>query len=329
MILTRRALGATAFAVALVTTAFALLATSARATFAGPVGRISFSDYTTGQLYAINPNGTGLRQLTHGKPGSFAESSSWSPDGKRLIYAYSPTPETPTRIWTMVADGSHAHRLTADTKGFRDLAPSYGPSGHVIVFARCQPGDGVCAIWRMHGDGTHKRALTPYRSGLAETVDFDPQVSPDGRQVAFSRFFAGGIASRVYIMGIDGSHPHPVTPTALEAIAPDWAPSGRLLSFATNSQRIGSTVFTIKPDGKGLAEVTPDRYPQNSTGAVFSPRGHRLVFSDDRRYSDHCCFDLFTVGLRGGGERRLGSGSQFKSRGLINPAWGSAPLLRP
>jgi Tol biopolymer transport system component len=306
---------------------FGLLVTTVHATYAGPVGRIAFSDYTTGQIYAVNPDGSELRQLTHGKPGSVADSASWSPSGKRVIFAFSPTPESPARIWVMSANGRHRHRLGTDAKGFRDLDPSYGPTGRIIVFARCQPGDGVCAIWRMRGDGSHKRPLTPYRTGVRRAVDFNPTVSPDGKKVAFTRFFAGGIQSRIFVMRINGRHAHPITAPALEANAPDWSPSGQRLAFTSSSQRPGSSIFTIKPNGKGIARITPDRYPQNAVGAVFSPRGNRLVFSDDRRYSDLCCLDLFSIGLDGDHERRVEFG--LKSRGVINPAWGSAPLLRP
>jgi Tol biopolymer transport system component len=303
-----------------------LFAPGAEATYPGPVGRIAFSDYTTGQIYAVNPDGSALRQLTHGGAESFAESGSWAPNGRRLIFSFSPTPEAPPRIWTVDADGSHQHRLVSDTKDFRDLDPSYGPNGRVIFFARCQPGDGVCAIWRMDGDGSHKRPLTPYRSGTNETVDFNPSVSPSGKQVAFTRFHADGIQSRIFLMGAGGQHPHPITPSALEANAPDWSPDGRRIVFSSNSQRPGSSVFTIKPDGGGLMRVTPDRYPHFSAGAVFSPRGDRLAFSADRRYSDQCCLDLFSIGLDGAHERLLTVG--LKNHGLINPTWGSAPLVR-
>lgn len=303
-----------------------LLPTGAEATYGGRVGRIAFSDYTAGQIYAINPDGSALRQLTHGGPESVAESASWAPNGRRLIFAFSPTPETPARIWTVEADGSHQHRLATDTKEFRDLDPSFGPTGRVIVFARCQPGDGVCAIWRMRGDGSHKRALTPYRSGTNETVDFNPSMSPAGKHVAFTRFYADGIQSRIYLMGADGQHPHPITRPGLEASSPDWAPSGRRIVFTSNSQRVGASIYTIRPDGTGLKRVTPDRYPHNAAGAVFSPRGNRFAFSDDRRYSDLCCLDLFSIGLDGTHERRVSSG--FTNRGVINPAWGSAPLVR-
>jgi Tol biopolymer transport system component len=303
-----------------------VLPTGAGATYGGRVGRIAFTDFKTGQIYAVNPDGSALRQLTHGGPGSFADSASWGPNGGRLIFAFTPTPETPARIWTVGAGGNNPHRLAADTKGFRDFDPSFGPTGQVIVFARCQPGDGVCAIWRMRGDGSDKGALTPYRSGTNETVDFNPSISPSGKQVVFARFHADGIQSRIFLMGPDGRHPHPITPARLEANAPDWAPSGRRIVFTSNSQRIGASIYTIRPDGTGLRRVTPDRYPHSAAGAVFSPRGNRLAFSDDRRYPHLCCLDLFSIGLDGTHERRVGSG--FTNRGVINPAWGSAPLVR-
>ena len=41
--------------------------TAARATFPGVDGRIAFSDFITGQIYAMNPDGSGLVQLTHVK----------------------------------------------------------------------------------------------------------------------------------------------------------------------------------------------------------------------------------------------------------------------
>jgi Tol biopolymer transport system component len=323
-----RALIGVGLFVVLLTIALGLVVGSASATFAGPVGRIAFTDFTTGQIYAANPDGSGLRQLTHGDPGSVADSASWSPDGKQLIYAFNPTPESPPRIWIMSADGKHPHRLADDTKEFRDLAPSYGPTGKVIVFARCQPGDGVCAIWRMRSDGSHKRPLTRYRTGTNEAVDFDPEVSPDGHQVAFTRFYADGIQSRIFLMSINGGHPHPITPAAIEANAPDWSPDGKRLAFGTNSQRVGSTIYTITPNGTNLHRLTPDRYPQTAIGPTFSPDGHRLLFSTDRNHPDHCCFALFTVGSSGKAERQL-SLPGSKARGLVNAAWGPAPLLRP
>jgi Tol biopolymer transport system component len=177
----------------------------------------------------------------------------------------------------------------------------------------------------MRADGSHTRPLTPYRSGTNESVDINPSISPDGGRIAFTRFFADGIKSRVFLMDANGRHARPITPPVLEGTFPDWAPSGRRIAFTSNAQHLGSSIFTIDPDGSGLKRVTPDRYPHNSASAVYSPSGNRLAFSDDRGYADQCCVDLFTISPTGNHERRLGSG--LRHRGIINPAWGSAPPI--
>ena len=54
----------------------------AAATFAGTNGRIVFADYVTNQVYAINPDGTGLVELTRAGGGWPAA----SPDGRHVAF---------------------------------------------------------------------------------------------------------------------------------------------------------------------------------------------------------------------------------------------------
>jgi TolB protein len=306
--------------------ALVLGASSADAAFPGQNGRIAFSDYMSGQIFAVNPDGTGLRKLTDTPEGLQAGWPDWSADGRRIVYSRFAGGSDPARVWVMRADGTHQHPLVADAKGFRDLDPNFTPDGRGIVFARCKPRDGVCAIWRMRADGTHKRALTSYRDGVHEAVDFNPSVSPNGRRIAFTRYGGGGISAQVYVMGAFGGHAHPITHPALEGGDPDWSPSGRRITFSSNQPHPGSSVFTIRPNGKGLRRVTPSRYPHNDAGSIYSPRGDRLAFIDDRHYSDFCCVDLLSSDPDGRHERRVNR--HFKHMGIIDPAWGSAPLLR-
>jgi TolB protein len=300
----------------------------AGATFPGPNGRIAFSDYMSGQLYAVNPDGRGLRQLTHIGRNGAADFPSWSPNGKHILFSrfrFGAAGER-TRIWIMDADGGDKRRLARDTKGFRDYTPRFMPHAARIVFARCQPDDGVCAIWKMRSNGTHKRALTPYvHSVHNEAVDFSPSVSPDGRRIAFTRFFSGGRAARIFIMRVDGSNPHPVTPPWLEAGAPDWAPGGHRIVFNTNAPRAGSGLFAMKPDGTHLHRLTPDRFPHSDALPSYSPRGDRIAFISDRRYPDACCTDLFAVDSSGGRGQRIQLGNS--GTGVLWPSWGTAPLL--
>src|SRR3954471_24316449 len=161
------------FLILLLSTVVALLAlgaASAHATFPGPTnGRIAFDAATTGQIYAVNPDGSELRQLTHFGPRSFAASLNWSPNGRRAVFGVG-APDGSARIWIMNPDGTHQHRLINDADGFRDFTPRFTPDAKRIVFSRCQPDDGVCAIWKVRIKTSHKQPLTPYVAGQNETV---------------------------------------------------------------------------------------------------------------------------------------------------------------
>src|SRR2546423_2447317 len=252
------------FLVLLATAVAALLALGAApaaGTFPGPNGRIAFSDYVSGQTFAVNPDGSALRRLTHTGPTRATDYPSWSPNGRRIVFSRFrtdlPNGNDNSRIWIMNADGTNKRRLADDVQGFRDYTPKFTPDASQIVFTRCQPDDGVCAIWKMGADGTDKQALTPYVHGSTnEAVDFGLSISPDGKWIVFTRFFSDGFAARLFVMGINGSHPHAITPPRLEGGQPDWSPSGHRIVFNSNAPRNGSSLFTIEPDGSDIHRLT-------------------------------------------------------------------------
>jgi Tol biopolymer transport system component len=151
------------------------------ATAAPGTGRIAFFDFVTGQVYAVNPDGTGLAQLTHEPSGIVARWPDWSPDGSRILFVRFNPSNGMGRIWIMNADGTGQRRLASDVPGYRDYQPRYTPDGRHIVFSRCSPNDGLCAIWIMRSDGTHRRLVIPFIEAPNETNNFDPNVSPDAR----------------------------------------------------------------------------------------------------------------------------------------------------
>ncbi len=59
---------------------------SAEAAFPGANGKIAYSSYTTGDIYAMNPDGTGVTQLTN-RGGLLNGNVAWSPDGQRIAFA--------------------------------------------------------------------------------------------------------------------------------------------------------------------------------------------------------------------------------------------------
>ncbi len=100
---------------------------AAQATFSGRDGRIAFWDFMTGQIYAVNPDGTGLVQLTHVAQGQTAADPAWSPDGRHV--ACDSDMSGAPRLWIMAANGRHAHMVAGDRASAADFLPSYTPDG--------------------------------------------------------------------------------------------------------------------------------------------------------------------------------------------------------
>jgi TolB protein len=84
------------------------------------------------EIYVINEDGTGLRQLTFNSGGTAAPD--WSPDGKRIAFMCKPVSAQPMEICVMNADGTGVRPLTENT--VLDGTPIWSPDGSKILFGR-------------------------------------------------------------------------------------------------------------------------------------------------------------------------------------------------
>jgi len=90
-----------------------------------PTGsEIAFSAVVDGHrdLYLVNPDGTGLRQLTD-TPDFDEFAQAWSPDGTHIVFQANP--DAQWDIYRMRAVGSDRRQLTTDPAN--DTAPSWAP----------------------------------------------------------------------------------------------------------------------------------------------------------------------------------------------------------
>jgi Tol biopolymer transport system component len=279
-------------------------------------GRIVYADYFAHEIFSISGAGGHPVQLTH--TGGSAFDPGLSADGKHIVFLRIPADGQP-RIWIMKADGSNQHQVGTDGPAFAQVQPVFTPDGR-IVFSRCNPE--VCAIWIMDADGANKRALTPFTQNASnEASDNFAAVSPDGRHVAFERFFDGGFLSRVFVIGIDGRNAHPVTPAWLEAGDPAWSPGGGRIAVTSQGvfPRLGLNIWTVAAGGGDLKRLTTTAYPNNDLQPTYSPDGTRIAFVSDRRYDDFCCQDLFAMRTDGGQQHQLSTGTNV---GVNSPSWG-------
>lgn len=283
-------------------------------------GRIAFDDAGTGQIYQINPDGSGFVQATHLPPGQHAGHPTWSPDSTHIAFDGNLL-TADNRVYEMDADGSHIRQITHDLTGWSDNFPRYTPDGTHLVYVRCPP-DFHCAVFLIGRDGKGRHQITPFAT-TSDQFDYSPVVSPNGRFVAFTRYFDGPYITRTWVSGIDGSNPHPVTRPALEASAGDWTADGNELLVTSVPLRANDGLYLVNVNSGAVRVVSQPAWPHGDLVGHFSPTQRHIVFASDRAYPGVDGQDLWVMDANGTHKRKLPTPGLSL---IINSSWGSAPL---
>jgi TolB protein len=178
-------------------------------------GTIVFSSNRDGDydIYAVNPDGTGLTQLTHND----VEDSTPLPSPNGKLIAFESVGGRLFDFGVVVMRANGTHRRVLDRKG---VDPSFSPNGKKIVYG----GDdrqGLGQLFTIHPDGTHRRQLTDNHGGRIEYTD--PAYSPNGKRIVFARavVFRNSENDDIFTMRADGSHLRRLTHGG-GSFAPSW-----------------------------------------------------------------------------------------------------------
>jgi dipeptidyl aminopeptidase/acylaminoacyl peptidase len=106
----------------------------------------------------------------------------------------------------------------------------------------------------------------------------DPQISPDGKQVAFTvgavNFDANRVVTHIYVTSLAGSSMKQLTNGDRSSSAPRWSPDGKKIAFTTGGQ-----IWVMDADGDDKEQVT--KISTGAAGPVWSPDGKWIAFTSD------------------------------------------------
>jgi TolB protein len=189
------------------------------------------------------------------------------------------------------------------------------------------------AVFTIKPNGTHERQVTLPPTGY---VDQNPDMSPDGRRIAFSRESTTSCCTQeVFVVDVDGDNLTNLTnnPTDSDClftngcdVSQAWSPNGTQIAFAHQAgPTVDDLVFAIyimNADGSHRRQVTQQVHPATGEDVAvqWSPDGRSLVFQRNNvgGAEPEGGIALWTVNLETGRERRI---TPFDLRAGDTPDW--------
>lgn len=225
---------------------------------------------TSGDLYVVEADGTGLVNLTEGRmrvsPG-LGDGLSWSPDGQRIAFA-----ADGFAIYVIDDDGGNPIRLQADEPRPRDMGgvPSWSADGMFLAATVWYTNQPDILVFNTDGTGARPIAMTSANEG-------DAAWSPDGSRLSYWSFTGAPPGQAVHVVDADGTHETIVfessSSNGFVGDLPSWSADGKHLAFLGE----GDTLYTVDADGGNLRALV--RVVSSDSPAVWSPEGDAIAVS--------------------------------------------------
>jgi eukaryotic-like serine/threonine-protein kinase len=236
-----------------------------------PDGRVFFSSLTSGNpdIWVINSDGSGLKQLTSNNGGNYHPTV--SPDGRYI--AFTGYRGGVFNIWRMDADGDNQMKLT---KGDSAFNPSWSPDGQWIYYEVLASGN--AKIWKVRADGGSPISVTNRHWTRG------PVVSPDGQFISCTEWEEQARSNKYAVLPIDGGLPIKLfgNPDSSRLRKTRWSVDGQSIFFVDSRD---GNIWSQPISGGAPKQIT--KYESDEVSAFdLSRDGKQLVVTRGSTVSD-------------------------------------------
>lgn len=209
------------------------------------------------------------RRLTFGD--HHVTSPAWSPDGREIIVSAGAAWESRSML-RIPAGGGKPVLESAAAPDIQSL--SISPTGRLAYSRELFDAD----VWMMETERPGSKPAAVKQLIASTRMDFAPDLSPDGRRVAFSSNRSGN--PEVWLADRTGSNPRQLTHSDRRgAYRPRWSPDGQFIAYALSGSG-ESAIYVISSAGGSPAGLTPGKGLDTAPG--WSRDGRFIYFLSRR-----------------------------------------------
>ena len=260
-------------------------------------------------IFTVDADGSHLHQVTTARnPEGQHADPSWSPDGKRLVFASLGPMGARAAIntlWTVDVVSGALQRIPGGNL-LGQASPVIAPNGRTVYFS-AMAADGFGVYSAPLSGGSPPAAL--YRTGRDAPAAL--AISSDGKRLFFTRLVT---ISQIWQTGANSSPAKALyQDQVVRAKLPTYSPDGRRLAYVVQPQSATQDLWTMNADGSDANAVVADRGFANGPG--WTADGGAIWFS----FFSPAGFQVRRFNVKDGSQQILLDGKEYFTRVHVTP----------